>query len=177
MGTPSSVKLGPGLLYVATAQTTEIATPTAAIPTAWSAVGYTEDGSEFSYEPKFEDVDVAEELDPVKVVASGRTTTLTFTFAEINVTNMQRAMNGGTVSTVSGYTRIVPPDLGAEVRKAIYWRSDDNLEQLTCFRVIQVGKVTIPRKKAPNKALIPVEFKIEIPTDGSDPWAYVNSVA
>lgn len=178
MGTPANVKLGPGLLYIAAAQTTEIATPTATIPSAtWTAIGYTEDGSEFTVDPTFEDVEVAEELDPVKVVATKRQTTIKFEMAEISVAHLQYALNGGTTSTVSGYTRFVPPDLGTETRKALYWRADDGTEQLTVFRVLQVGTVTIPRKKAPAKAKIPVEFKVEIPSDGTDPWAYVSATA
>lgn len=177
MGTPANVKVGPGLLYIAAAQTTEISTPTSSIPSAWTAIGYTEDGSEFTVDPTFEEIEVAEELDPIRVVATKRVATVKFEMAEISVTNLQRALNGGTTSSVSGYTRFVPPDLGAETRKALYWRADDGTEQLTVFRVLQVGTVTIPRKKAPAKAKIPVEFKIEIPTDGTDPWAYVSATA
>lgn len=168
MGTPAAVKLGPGLLYVAPIGTTEPTTLTGALPSAWVALGYTEEGSEITFEMSFEDVPVAEELDPVKVVATGRMTTVQFELAQLTARNLSVAFNGGTITgPTGGYVTFDPPDLGEEERLMLVWQADDNEERWLFRRVLQVGSVTIARRKAPDKATIPCEFKCEIPTDGS----------
>lgn len=168
MGTPAGVKVGPGLLYIAPIGTTEPSDVSGALPSAWTAVGYTEEGSTFKFETKFEDVEVAEELDPVKIVATGRMSSVEFKMAEINARNVSKAFNGGTIGTpTGGSVTFEPPDLGAETRVMLVWQSDDNQERWLLRRVLQTGAVEIARKKAPDKSVIPVEFKCEIPTDGS----------
>lgn len=171
MGTPAAVKLGPGLLYVAPIGTTEPTTGSGALPSAWVALGYTEDGSEVTFDMSFEDVEVAEELDSVKTVAVGRTTAVKFALAELCARNLSVAFNGGTISSPSsGFVTFDPPDLGEETRLMIVWQADDNEERWLFRRCLQVGSVTIARKKAPDKATIPCEFKTEIPTDGAKPF-------
>jgi hypothetical protein len=171
MGSPAAVKLGPGLLYVAPIGTTEPTTGSGALPSAWVALGYTEDGSEVTFEMSFEEVEVAEELDPVKVVATGRMTSIKFELAEMCARNLSVAFNGGTISgPASGFVTFEPPDLGDETRLMIVWQADDDQERWLFRRCLQVGSVTIARKKAPSKATIPAEFKTEIPPDGSTPF-------
>lgn len=171
MGSPAAVKLGPGLLYVAPIGTTEPTTGSGALPSAWVALGYTEEGSEVTFDMTFEDVDVAEELDSVKTVATGRATSVKFALAEMCARNLSTAFNGGTISSPSsGFVTFDPPDLGEETRLMIVWQADDNQERWLFRRCLQVGSVTIARKKAPDKATIPCEFKTEIPPDGSKPF-------
>lgn len=168
MGTPAAVKLGPGLLYVAPIGTTEPTSGSSVLPSAWIALGYTEEGSTITFDMTFEDVPVAEELDPVKVVATGRMASVKFSLAEITARNLKTAFNGGTIVAPSlGFVTFEPPDLGAETRTMLVWQADDNAERWLFRRMLQVGTIEIPRKKAPDKALIPAEFRCEIPTDGS----------
>lgn len=169
MGTPAAVKVGPGLIYVAPIGTSEPASPTATLPSAWLPIGYTEEGHTFTPETTFEDIPVAEELDPVKTVATSRSTMFEFQCAQITASNFLVAFNGGTLSGPGGtpYVTIEPPDLGDELRLMAWWVSDDNEEALLLRRVLSTGPTAVPRKKAPDKALIPVQFKLEIPTDGS----------
>lgn len=168
MGTPAAVKLGPGLLYVAPIGTTEPTTVSGALPSAWIALGYTDKGSEITFSMSFDDVMVAEELDPVKVVATGRSTSVKFELAEMTARNLSVAFNGGTITSPSGGSvTFEPPDLGQEQRVMLVWQSDDNAERWMFRRCLQVGNVTVARRKAPDKATIPCEFKTEIPTDGS----------
>ena len=177
MGTPAGVKIGPGLLYMAPIGTAEPTTGSGALPSAWIPLGYTDEGSEFTFETTFEDVNVAEELDPVKIVATGRMTSVKFSLAEITARNLQAAMNGGAIGApAGGFVAFEPPDLGQEVRKMIVWQADDNEERWLLRRVLQVGSIVIPRKKAPAKAVIPAEFRTEVPTDGSPIFkAWINS--
>lgn len=168
MGTPAAVKIGPGLLYIAPIGTTEPTTGSGALPSAWVALGYTEEGSTITFDMTFEDVDVAEELDPVKVVATGRMSSVKFSLAELTARNLHTAFNGGSVGSPSaGFVTYEPPDLGAETRTMLLWQADDNAERWLFRRCLQVGTVEIPRRKAPDKAVIPCEFRTEVPTDGS----------
>ena len=164
MADPTAVKLGPGLLRIAPIGTTEPATLTGAYAAEWTEIGYTEEGHEFSHEQQFEDIDVAEEFYPidskiVKVVAS-----VNFSAAEITATNLSHALNGGVVSTPSGgFVTFDPPDPNDIVRVMLGWDSDDAQERWIFRRVVNKGTVAIPRRKAPDKALLPFEFSLEKP--------------
>lgn len=166
MGTPASVKLGPGLLYIAAIGTTEPTTLTGALPSAWVAVGYTEEGSEFGIEVTSEDIEVAEELDPIRTVNTKRSVSVTFDAAEITATNLKRAFNGGTISApTGGYVTFDPPAAAdTPVRAMIVWQADDNQERWLFRQCFQAGPITMARKKAPDKTLIPMSFKCEKPT-------------
>src|SRR5690606_6746362 len=101
-----------------------------------------------------------------------------FAMAEVTVRNLAIAFNGGTIGTPSGGTvTFEPADLGEEERLAILWQADDLTEALLCKKCVQVGNIETARQKAPNKALIPVEFRLELPDDGSAPWVYYGNAA
>jgi hypothetical protein len=173
VGTPAAVKVGPGLLYVAAIGTTEPTSGSAALPSAWVAVGYTDNGSMFNSDTTYEDIEVEEELEPIRTTATKRVTTIEFEMAEINAKNLAIAYNGGTIGSPSaGFVTFEPPALGTENRLMMVWQSDDHQEQLLCRKVIQAGAVGIPRRKAPDKAVIPVSFRLEVPSDGSKPFKF-----
>lgn len=174
MGTPAGVKVGPGLLYVAAIGTTEPTTVSGTLPSAnWVAIGYTDNGSMFNSETTYEDIEVEEELEPIRTTATKRVTTIDFEMAEINARNLAIAYNGGTITgPTTGYVTFEPPGLGTEGRLMMCWQSDDHQEQLLCRRVVQAGSVGIPRRKAPDKSLIPVSFRLEVPLDGSKPFKF-----
>lgn len=168
MGTPAAVKVGPGLLYVAPIGTTEPTTGSAAVPSAWTPIGYTDTGHVFTAETTFEDVEVAEELDPIRTLATKRAVSVEFDMAEVNAQNLNIAANGGTIGTpTAGFVTYEPPALGQEQRLMLLWQSDDHQEQLLVRRVLSVGSVGMPRRKAPDKTVIPINFKAEIPLDGA----------
>jgi hypothetical protein len=177
MGTPAAVKVGPGLLYIAPIGTTEPTAGSGALPSAWVAVGYTETGSEFDFTTSYSDIDVAEELDPIRIVATGRVVSVKFSMAEISARNISKALNGGTISSPSsGFVTFEPPALGAETRVMLCWQSDDAQEQWLFRRCLSTASVNIAHAKAPAKSLIPVEFRCEIPTDGSKSFkAWITS--
>lgn len=168
MGTPNEVVVGPGLLYVAPLGTTEPTTGSGSLPSAWTAVGYTDDGTTFSYSTSFENIEVEEELDPIRKVATGRDVSLAFAMAQISAQNLSIAANGGTIgSPTSGFVTFDPPDLGEENSIMIVWQADDNQERILIRKAINTESVDESRKKAPDKATIPVKFEGQIPDDGS----------
>src|SRR5215471_2963014 len=121
-GNPVNLALGPGYLYIAplgTPEVTDLATAWTAVSANWVAMGYTETGSTFKYALATSPVQVAEELDPVQIATTGRTSTITFALAELTATNLMRAANAPTSSltTAGGITSFEPPDLGTEVRR------------------------------------------------------------
>jgi hypothetical protein len=160
MGNPLTLSIGPGNLYIAASlSTTEPTDLAAAWPSGWLGLGYTDNGSEISIETKMEDVEVAEELDPVAIMATARTVMASFALAEITATNLKRVFNGGTFTAASGSVYFDPPVLGAEQYCMLGWESNDVQERWIFRKCIQTGAVKINRQKAPNKATLPTEFR------------------
>lgn len=180
-GTASNVELGPGLLFVAPLGTTEPTSATAALPSAWRGVGYTEEGSTLNINLTQSEVEVAEEIDPLFYVLTKRASSLTVSMAEVSGKNLALSLGGGADATL-GLDQSVPvPAPGAEVAVMMAW---DYLEStatnfVTANKRLLVrqakfgGQISIPRKKAPAKALIAVTVNFEKPTgkDPITPWA------
>lgn len=180
-GTPTNVQLGPGRLYVAAIGTTEPASSSAALPSAWRAVGYTEDGNAFSTETTSEPVEVAEELDPVAYANTRRISRVAFTMAETTRRNLALAMNVG-ANEANDATAFEPPDLGTEVRIMLVWDSDEDptatptTNRRWLFRRgYQSGAIEVPHRKAPAKSLIAVTFNLEKPTGAKVFKAFPNA--
>jgi hypothetical protein len=176
-GDADAVVLGPGLLYVGpTSSADPVDADTPLLPTAFRPVGYTEEGSSFAYETSTEDVTVAEENDPVRTVPTGTTSTLSFSMAEMTWENLMLALNAGSsvaATPPTAPTLIEPVEQGSEERVKLIWDSDYGSRWI--FRqCIQSGTLTIDRKKAPDKGLLPVEFKCEKPT-GAAPFGVIPS--
>jgi hypothetical protein len=174
MGNPLTLSIGPGNLYIAPLGTSEPADLVSAWPVGWAGLGYTDDGSEIGIETKYEDVEVAEELDPVAILATARTLTVAFALAEITATNLKRVFNGGTITAGSGFVTYDPVTLGQEVYVMLGWESNDVQERWVFRKAIQTGKVTIARKKAPNKATLPTEFRCVKPA-GLNPFKVIEA--
>lgn len=181
MGNPNKVKVGPGLLYIAQLGTTEptnLTTPWATVSANWLPIGYTEEGHEFSSEPSFEPIEVAEELVPIRYEEAAKNESLSFAAAELTVENLQRAFNGGVVTTLSGtVVRYEPPALGSATRAMLGWESNDATERWIFRKCVQVGNVTIARRKSPDKALINMEFRLEVVGGGVKPWTAIMDTA
>jgi hypothetical protein len=163
-GNPAAVRVGPGKLLIAPLETAEPADLATAWDSDWVEVGYTDEGSTFVFDQTFEDVNVAEEYDPVHVLQTARQITLNFAAAELTATNLQRAFNGGTITTASGLVTFEPPDAGDFTPVMIGWEADDNYERWVFRRCLQVGSVEIARRKAPDKATVPMSFRATKPS-------------
>ncbi len=171
VGNSGALSLGVGRLWVAPLGTTLPVDLKTALDPAFSPVGYTEEGSEFSYEISSEAVEVAESLDPVFYRTTGRSGTVTFAMAENTVRNLTLAFNGGVVTrTPSGAISYTPPEPGTEVRRVLVFDSEDGEERWIFKQVFQGGSVTMARRKGAEKSSIPVEFRLEKPALGGAPF-------
>lgn len=181
-GNPLAVALGPGELFAAVLGSTEPVDHRALIfddPLIWTPFGYTEEGSTQNYSPEYEDVVVAEELDPIDSVATGRTMGTSFSLAQNTAAHYKIAMNGGTITVVpaspgppevQAHVTFEPPNLGEEVQTMIGFRAEDGLEAWVWRQCKNVGAAETARRKGAAKGLIPVEFRAYVPSSGDKPF-------
>lgn len=145
---------------------------TDAWPGAWLSLGATESGSDFTYETKLAAVSVAEFFDPIKWMTTDRTGKFAFALANYTLTNWSRALNGGTLTVVSGsgstqLNSYIPPTPGTEVRAMLGWESLDSTMRVIVYQGVQGGSVKTSFDKAPKYATIPCEFNFEVPAAGN----------
>lgn len=168
----NNLSLGAGKVYVAPLGTTEPTDLATALPAAWVPVGYTSEGSEFSYEYQTDPVEVAESLEPIKYTTTMRSGSVAFAMAEVTATNLKTAFNGGTVSALTGtapnqFYTFEPPAIGSEVRLMVVFESEDKQERWLFRQCFQGGTVNVARRKGADKASLPVSLRIEKPATGS----------
>lgn len=179
-GTADQLALGPGYLYLGdlgTTEPTDLVTAWTTVDAGWEALGYTNEGSEFKYNLSTDPVEVAEELDPISIQTTGRTSSVSFALAQLTATHLSYAMNApsSSITAGSGIVTFEPPDLGSEVRRMLGWESEDHTERWIFRRCFQTGDATITRAKGAAKASISFEFTLEKPTDGSKLFAAILS--
>ncbi|WP_436759325.1 hypothetical protein [Streptosporangium sp. V21-05] len=165
-GKPEAIALGPGSLFTAvlgTPEPVDLVTPWASVSTSWIGLGYTNEGSKVNYSVDSENVEVAEELDPIAVALTSRELTIDFALAQITATNLRVALNGGTITAGSGIVTFEPPDLGEEIRVMIGFESEDHTERWVFRKTLQTGNMEINRGKGAAKATIGCSFKAERP--------------
>ncbi len=178
------VATDPGFLFYAPLGTAE---PTHAVtgsvfsdvwPTAWLALGATEEGSNFTFTTSTEMIEAAEFYDPIKYVSTGRTGSIGFALLSITAANTRRALNGGALTTTgtlgTTMTTYTPPAVGAEIRCMIGWESQDSTERLVCYQCFNTAGITIARRKGAAKATLPVEYSLELPS-GGQPFKYLTA--
>lgn len=167
MADSNAIAIGAGTLYVAAIATADPTNATAALPSTWRQVGYTEEGNSFKYGIETEDIEVAEELDPVRIDTTKRAGSVSFSMAEMTRANLVLALNGGAAAT-NDTSGVEPPAIGAELRVKLALDTIGGSRWIF-RRCVQGGEIEISRRKSPDKALIPVEFKLEKPT-GQQPF-------
>lgn len=172
------VDVGPGLLYIADASTPD---PTGLDPSAWPSqwieLGYTDQGSEFQIDPNSDDVNVAEETDPVRTIVGTATSTLQMSLAQITAFNMAVAFGGGTIDTPTGMVTFEPPDAGTATVFKIAWASTAGDEAMVWRRCQPNGAIDMQRQAGNNKALIPVTFSVLAVGGGVKPWMWMGSTS
>jgi hypothetical protein len=159
---PANISIGPGKLWIAAAGTTEPTDATTAPGASFADLGWTEEGNTFTYTRENEDVYVAEETDPVRNEVTGTTAMLTLALSEATSRNLLIALNQWTGPAMADPTSIEPPDLGADLRYMILLDTPEEARWIF-RRAVNRSDLEIARKKAPDKAAIPVEFKLEKP--------------
>lgn len=171
-GNANNIVLGVGRLYVAPIGTTEPTNCSSALPSAWRAVGYTQEGSALTSDKTMEAVEVAEEIDPLRYVATRRMNTLVLSLAEVTRQNLALVMAQG-ANVTNDASSFDAPDPGTEVAVMGVWDLLDtpgptNIRWI--FRQMKPGgALTIPRRKGVEKAVLPVTFNLEKPS-GLAPW-------
>lgn len=183
-GTVGNIRTGPGWLYynlnLTAPEPTNLTTPWATVDAGWLAPGYTEEGHEVTYSPSFEGIEVAEEKLPVDYEQASAELSMAFSLAEITAENMAMAWNGGSI-VISGaganqIKTFEPPDINADaIEIKLGWEAFNGKERYVFRRCLQVGDVAIARRKAPNKALIPMSFRCMVPSAGVRPFKHLLS--
>ena len=185
-GTISEVIVGTGVLYVAAIANDGntsgdyVAFPGGdgsgawASPAAgWVDVGYSEDGWTLEMDKTFEDIMVAEEIDPIATFKTAQEVRLNGELAQASQANIQIALGGGTLTTgdgsngfETGFNMIQPPSTDDFDEKSLLLIVDgpagaDRHVQIP--RAINVGAFSMAHQKAPQKVVIATEFKVLAP--------------
>ena len=184
-GTISEVVVGTGILYCAAisndgnASGDYVAFPTdnggawADPASGWVDVGYSEDGWTLEMDKTFEDIMVAEEIDPIATFKTAQEVRLTGELAQASQANIQVALGGGTLTTgdgsngyETGFNAISPPSTDDFDEKSLLLIVDgpagaDRHVQIP--RTINVGAFSMAHQKAPQKVVIATEFKVLAP--------------
>ena len=174
------VLVGVGALYVAPVGEpfpSHFATPSG----NWYHVGYTDGGVTVEYATEEVEIEVDQELDPVKIMETGRSLTVAATLAQINSRLLQEAFAGGTITPIdpdgipnSGdeYDQYTPPAIGASVARALLFDGVDETSRPVRLLVPEAkvqGTRTIGFVKD-NKANIQVTWRMLVPAAGGDPF-------
>lgn len=168
----AAVRFGkPGKLYIAPLGTPEPATVNAAWGAGWVPLGYTDEGSAFNYEISTDNVEVAEELDVLARVTTGRDASVEFALAEITYRNLTLAFNGGIVVGDGTAWSFEPPDLGNETRVMIGWdampTAASNDLRVIFRQCLQGGSLGLENRKGATKSTIAANFQLEKPASGA----------
>jgi hypothetical protein len=168
----AAVRFGkPGKLYIAPIDTDEPTTAVDAWPSGWVPLGYTDEGSSFSYELSTDNVEVAEELDILARVTTGRDASVEFALAEITKKNLSIAFNGGMVVGDAMAWTYEPPALGSEVRVMLGWDANPTVAsndlRIIFRRCLQGGSIGLENRKGATKSTISANFQLEKPLDGA----------
>lgn len=178
--TTPNLLVDPGFLFWAPLGTSEPTHTVAgskftdAWPVGWLQLGATAEGSTFSYESTVEAVTVAELFDPVKYSTTGRSGNMTFALAEWSLSNLKKALNGGTItvtgSTTTTLSTYALPTPGQEVRSMIGWESNDATVRVILLQVLVSGTIESAFQKAPEFARLPFTCNMEVPSGSSAPF-------
>ena len=180
-GTISEVIVGTGVLYVAAISNDGNSTGDyTAFPgdssgawadpvAAWVDVGYSEDGWTLEMDKTFEDIMVAEEIDPIATFKTAQEVRLTGELAQASMSNLQIALGGGTLTEddttdyAAGYDSLKPPSTDDFDEKSLLLIVDGPAgadRHVEIPRAINVGAFSMAHQKAPQKVIVATEFKV-----------------
>lgn len=188
---PQNVKISPGTLYAAPLGTAEPVSVTGAW-TGWTALGYTEQGSEFDFGPTVAPVMVEEEYDSIRNVVTAYTAKITFIMAELTRQNLALALNAGIGSSVvassqganaDGSLWQERPDPGTEVSVMLGWDSlqlgatagADPFQRLIIRQALQDSAIKRVARKGNNKSSWSTSWTAQKPYTGLRPFRFINA--
>ena len=182
-GAINEVLIGTGVLYLADRTTSGLAFPgddgsgnwqsVATASSAWRDIGYSEDGWTLEMDRTFEDILVAEEVDPIKTIKTAQEARLMGELSQASLANLSVAM-GQIDSYVSendgdfaaGYDVVKAPitDSFSEMAALLIAEGPAGAHRhLQMPRVVSVGAFSMSHAKAPQKVVIATEFKLLVP--------------
>jgi hypothetical protein len=102
--------------------------------------------------------------------------------ADYTLEKLKYAMNGGTMTLVSGtgataLTSLEPPDPSQVTRSMIGWESLDATTRIIARQCLNASAIESAFRRAPDKALIPVQFSLERPAAAKSFIVYSAGVA
>jgi hypothetical protein len=166
-GNVDQVRTGPGRILIGPYGTPlpedfGVSGAAPALNAALVEIGFTTEGSELSVTQESTGVEVAERIRAIRYENTSSEASYSFTMAQISPLHLQLALGGGTITTTpNGAEKFTFPKVGGGLRFSIVWESEDGKEYLVIAKASSSGTITIPRKKSPDVAGIPVEFRIE----------------
>ncbi len=182
-GAINEVLIGTGVLYVADRTASGLAFPgddgsgnwqsVATASAAWRDIGYSEDGWTLEMDRTFEDILVAEEVDPIKTIKTAQEARLMGELSQASLKNLSVAM-GQIDSYVSednsdfaaGYDVVKSPitDSFSEMAALLLAEGPAGADRhIQMPRVVSVGAFSMSHAKAPQKVVIATEFKLLVP--------------
>ena len=178
----SEVMLGTGVLYIGDEATAFPADPTATPSSSdWDDIGYSENGWTLDYDKTFEDVMVAEEIDPIFTIKTAQEVRISGELAQVSLANLNEAMGGasGNITTSdpsAGFSTLTPPSTDSFIEKSLLLRVDApdsslggtlKKRDIQVPRAVNVGAFSMTHAKAPQKVLVAVEYKVLKPGSGA----------
>lgn len=175
--TRDEVLVGTGTLYTAPEGEPMPTNSTTAVAGNWVEIGYSEDGWALARDVTVEDVNVAEEIDPLFVFKTAQNLRVVGTVAQSSLANLELAMGGGTYTADNpavGYDSYAPPGTDEFDRYALLLRvsAPEDPAGTARARDIQIpsavstGAFEMQHAKAPAKTVLALEFRILIPSSG-----------
>lgn len=171
------ILIGPGFLYTAALGEAFPTDPGTAVGGNWVEIGYSEDGWAVEADKTFEDVFVAEEVDPVGTYKTAQSIRIVGEVAQASLANLQLAFGGGTIQTdtpSAGFDTYTPPATTGFTEYAVLFRTNAPGTSAQAFkrdwqfpRCVPAGAVSARFTKAPTKANVAIEFRALIPSAGS----------
>jgi hypothetical protein len=154
---------GTGHIYTAlTTATLPTDATTAPGSTDWTDIGYTTDaGVTVAIDRTTTDLMAWQSAEPVRVLTTARTITITFELEQFNPTNVQLALAGGDVTSTTGsgsytFAGVADADLHAMVIDAV----DGDATYRWIFPTVQVqGNVAVQLQRGGSMDL-PLEFRV-----------------
>ena len=178
-GAINEVLIGTGVLYLAD-RTSGVTFPTdnsgsfqtaAEASSEWRDIGYSEDGWTLEMDRTFEDILVAEEVDPIKTIKTAQEARLMGELSQASLKNLSIAM-GQTDAYVdadgfaTNYDVVVSPitDAFSELAGFLVVEGPAGADrQIHMPRMVSVGAFSMSHAKAPQKVVLATEFKLLVP--------------
>jgi hypothetical protein len=183
-GAINEVLIGTGVLYVADRTASGLAFPgddgsgnwqaVSTASAAWRDIGYSEDGWTLEMDRTFEDILVAEEVDPIKTIKTAQEARLMGELSQASLANLSVAMGqidsyvtqDDTTDFTAGYDVVKAPitDSFSEMAALLIAEGPAGADRhVQMPRTVSVGAFSMSHAKAPQKVVIATEFKLLVP--------------